>query len=79
MTPDPAFHVKQYVAEVRTAAGRVWRVFTTGSDRHYLFAAVVRGVDTGLHVPVEKAALRRDVRRALARGWGMTSRRTDPC
>jgi hypothetical protein len=52
--------VKQYVAQVR---GRwcTFRVFTTGDERFYL---------GGLHIPILKTDLKRDVRRALANGWG---------
>jgi hypothetical protein len=59
--------VKQWVAEVNGAFGSRWRVFRTGSDRHYLFQLVQ---NTDIAVPVLRKDLRPDVRRALADGWG---------
>jgi hypothetical protein len=59
--------VKQFVAEVNGCFGSRWHVFITGSDRHYLFTCVQNPV---LSVPVLKADLRPDVRRALAHGYG---------
>lgn len=63
----PELQVKQYVAELNGAHGFRWRVFTTGSDRHYLFVCVQNG---DISVPVLKADLRDDARRALAHGYG---------
>lgn len=63
----PELQVKQFVAEVDGAHGFRWRVFTTGSDRHYLFSCVENPC---FSVPVLKADLRDDVRSALAHGWG---------
>lgn len=63
----PELQVKQFVAELAGAHGFRWQVFVTGSDRHYLF---VCAQNTSISVPVLKASLRDDVRRALARGWG---------
>lgn len=66
----PEMQVKQYVAEVE---GRwsSFRVFRTGSDKHYLFCQIDRdGCDTGLHVPVLKSELQPAIRRALAKGVG---------
>ena len=66
----PELQVKQYVAVVH---GRFCRfmVFRTGSDRHYLFAQLdPTGCQTGLTVPVRKADLQPEVRRALAAGVG---------
>lgn len=59
--------VKQYVAEVRGAFGARWRVFRTGSSRHYLFVMVQNPL---VSKPVLKTALRPEVRRALANGAG---------
>jgi hypothetical protein len=59
--------VKQWVAEVNGAFGSRWRVFRTGSDRHYLFQLVQ---NTDIAVPVLRKDLRPDVRRALANGCG---------
>jgi hypothetical protein len=63
----PELQVKQFVAEVNGALGSRWRVFTTGSDRHYLFVCVQ---NSDLQRPVLKADLQPDVRRALAHGYG---------
>jgi hypothetical protein len=63
----PELQVKQFVAEVDGLFGFRWRVFTTGSDRHFLFVCVQNGY---LAVPVLKADLQNDVRRALNHGVG---------
>jgi len=69
----PELGVKQFVAVVRSRWCR-FMVFTTGSPRHYLFSQLdPHGCQTGLHFPVLKADLRRDIRRALAHGWGNAS------
>jgi hypothetical protein len=57
----------KFVGEVNGAHGFRWRVFTTGSDRHYLFSCVQ---NPAISMPVLKADLKDDVRRALAHGWG---------
>lgn len=62
---------KQFVAEVNGAFGSRWRVFTTGSDRHYLFVLVQ---NSEIFKPVLKSDLRNDVRRALAHGTGHAPR-----
>jgi hypothetical protein len=67
----PEVQTKQYVAEVNGAFGSRWRVFTTGSDRHYLFVLVQ---NPDISKPVAKADLRPDVRRALAHGHGHAPR-----
>jgi hypothetical protein len=63
----PELQVRQYVAEVTGARGSRWRVFRTGSDRHYLFSSVDNPT---FSVPVLKTSLRDDVRSALANGYG---------
>lgn len=63
----PELQVKQFVAEVNGSHGFRWRVFTTGSDRHYLFSCVQ---NPAFCVPVEKARLQPGIRSALAHGWG---------
>lgn len=63
----PEMQVKQYVAEVSGQFGFRFRVFTTGSDRHYLF---VCAQTSAIQFPVKKTDLRRDVRSALASGRG---------
>ncbi len=63
----PELQVKQFVAELNGAFGFRWRVFTTGSDRHYLFSCVQ---NPALSRPVLKADLRRETRVALAHGYG---------
>jgi hypothetical protein len=63
----PELQVKQYVAEVNGAHGFRWRVYRTGSDKHYLFECVQ---NTDIRMPVLKARLRDDVRSALAHGVG---------
>jgi hypothetical protein len=67
MVFPPEMQVKQFVSEVNGAHGTRWRVFTTGSDRHYLFNCVQ---NPAFSVPVLKASLRDEVRRALAHGAG---------
>jgi hypothetical protein len=59
--------VMKYVAELNGDFGSRWRVFTTGSSRHYLFVCVQ---NPDLQRPVLKSELRDDVRSALAHGWG---------
>jgi hypothetical protein len=63
----PELQVKQWVAEVNGAFGSRWRVFRTGSDRHYLFVLVQ---NSQIFKAVLKADLQPEVRRALANGWG---------
>jgi hypothetical protein len=67
----PEYQVKQFVAEVNGAFGSRWRVFTTGSGRHYLLVCVQ---NSDLQVPVLKSDLKPEVRRALAHGWGHAPR-----
>jgi hypothetical protein len=67
MVFPPELQVKQFVAEVNGLHGFRWRVFTTGSDRHYLFSCVQ---NPAFCVPVEKASLQPVVRSALAHGVG---------
>lgn len=70
--------VKQYVAELQGRWCR-FRVFTTGDPAYYLFDALdPYGCSTGLQFPVRKAELRRDVRSALANGWGHAPRIPKP-
>lgn len=73
MTFAPEMQAKQFVAEVNGAFGSRWRVFTTGSRRHYLFVLVQ---NSDIQTPVLKTDLKDDVRRALAHGWGHAERRT---
>jgi hypothetical protein len=67
MTFPPELQVKQFVAEVGGAHGFRWRVFTTGSDRHYLFSCVQ---NPAFSIPVLKASLVPEIRSALAHGVG---------
>ena len=67
----PELQVKQYVAEVNGAFGSRWRVFTTGSDRHYLLSLVQ---NPEIAKAVLKTDLRPDVRSALRHGWGHAPR-----
>lgn len=62
------FQVKQFIAEVNGRWGSRWRVYATGSDRHYLLELV--GQIPPLQVPVLKSDLQPQVRRALAHGAG---------
>lgn len=72
-TPRAAYMVKQYVAVVQGDWAK-FRVFETGSPRHYLFSQLdPSGCQTGVQFPVLKARLRDDIRRALAHGWGNAS------
>jgi hypothetical protein len=57
--------VRQFVAEVSGAAGFRFRVFTTGSDRHYLLVCTR---NPAISFAVLRADLRPDVRAALAHG-----------
>lgn len=63
----PEMQAKQYVAELNGSFGFRFRVFTTGSDRHYLFVCIQ---NSDVQFPVLKADLKREVRSALANGWG---------
>lgn len=63
----PELQVKQFVAEVNGAFGFRWRVYRTGSDRHYLFECVQ---NTNIRLPVLKSSLQDSVRLALAAGAG---------
>jgi hypothetical protein len=63
----PELQVMKFVAEVNGAFGTRWRVFTTGSDRHYLFSLAQNPV---ICVPVLKSDLQPRVRSALRNGWG---------
>lgn len=63
----PEYQVKQFVAELNGAFGFRFRVFTTGSCRHYYFSCV-QNSDIGF--PVLKAELKPVIRSALANGWG---------
>ena len=68
---SPEMQVKQYVAEVNGALGARWRVFRTGSDRHYLFVCTANCL---IQMPVLKSRLNPEVRRALAAGAGHAPR-----
>lgn len=63
----PEYQVMKYVAELNGAFGFRFRVFTTGSSRHYLFCCIQ---NPAIQFPVLKADLRPAVRSALAHGWG---------
>jgi hypothetical protein len=66
----PEMQVKQYVAVVRGRHGR-FMVFETADSRYYLFSQLdPAGCATALQVPVRKADLQPDVRRALRHGCG---------
>jgi len=65
----PEMMIKQYVAEFRNARGVRFRVFRTGSDKHYLFAPLDQyGCDRCAHFPVLKRDLRQTIKSALANG-----------
>jgi hypothetical protein len=68
----PELGVKQYVAVIRSqATGVRFRVFTTGSDRHYLFDPLDEdGCSLCNAFPVLKSDLKPELRRALRHGWG---------
>lgn len=63
----PEIQTKQFIAEVNGAFNFRFRVFSTGSDRHYLFVCVQ---NPDFQFPVLKSHLRPEVRRALANGVG---------
>ena len=63
----PEMQVTQYVAEVDGASGFRFRVFRTGSGRHYLFVCT-RNSD--IQFPVRISDLNPRVRHALAHGQG---------
>ena len=63
--------VKQYVAVVQNGTGLRFMVFTTGDPKFYLFCPLDKdGNQGGIQIPVKRADLRDDIRRALAHGWG---------
>jgi hypothetical protein len=67
---DRRYMVKQYVAELQGKYGR-FRVYRTGDDKYYLFDPLDKDDCSGcIAFPVLKADLKKDVRRALAHGWG---------
>lgn len=63
----PELQVMKFVSEVNGALGARWRVFTTGSARHYLFVLVQNPL---IFKAVLKSELQPEVRSALAHGWG---------
>lgn len=63
----PELQVTKFVAELSGAFGARWRVFTTGSSRHYLFVLVQ---NPDIFKAVLKSELRPAVRSALAHGRG---------
>lgn len=65
------YGVKQFVARVQRADGQRFNVFTTGDDKFYLFDPIDRhGCSYCMAFPVERKRLRRDIRHALAHGYG---------
>ena len=75
MKMAPEMQVKQLIGEVTNERGVTFRVLNTGSARHYLFCLLdPNGCDAGLHVPVLKADLQPQVRRALANGRSFDAR-----
>lgn len=67
----PEVMTKQFIAEVNGAFHFRFRVFSTGSDRHYLFVCVQ---NPDFQFPVLKSHLRPEVRHALANGVGHVAR-----
>lgn len=66
----PEMQVKQYVAVVQGRWSKLM-VFETADPKFYLFSALdPNGCQTGLQWPVRKSELRREVRSALAHGYG---------
>lgn len=63
----PELQVMKFVAELDGAFGSRWRVFTTGSARHYLFVLVQNPL---IFKAVLKSELQPAVRSALAHGHG---------
>lgn len=63
----PELQVMKFVSELNGAFGTRWRVFTTGSSRHYLFVLVQNPL---IFKAVLKADLRPEARSALAHGYG---------
>jgi hypothetical protein len=63
----PELQAKQHVAEVSGRFGSRWRVYRTGSDRHYLFVLVQNSM---IYNVVRKSDLNPEIRSALANGWG---------
>jgi hypothetical protein len=72
---DQRYMVKRYLARLHSRSGRVFDVFSTGLPGWLLFCAI-RGADTwgnggyqtGLQIPVWRAALRGEIRRAIPQG-----------
>lgn len=72
---DRRYMVKQYVAEVTNQYGYSFRVFKSGVESVYLFCQMdEHGCDTGLHIPIQKRDLTREVASALANGYGIDTR-----
>lgn len=68
---DRRFMVKQYIAVVQNRVGTRFMVFQSGDERWYLFCPVdADGCLSTNQFPVKKTDLRRDLRSALAHGWG---------
>ena len=71
MNHPPELGVKQYVAVVANGWGQRFRVFTTGDPKFYLFDPIdEHGCSLCMGFPVRKSDLRKDLRSALAHGWG---------
>jgi hypothetical protein len=67
----PEMMVKQYVAVVKGKFGARWRVFQTGDPKYYLFSSIAPdGTEGGLQFPVLKKDLKKEIKSALAHGWG---------
>jgi len=63
----PELQVMKFVAELNGAFGSRWRVFTTGSSRHYLFVLAQNPL---VYKAVLRSELQPAVRSALAHGYG---------
>lgn len=68
---DRRYMVKQYIAVVQNRFGTRFMVFQSGDEQWYLFCPVdADGCQGTNQFPVRKTDLRRDIRSALAHGWG---------
>ena len=60
----------QFVAAVSNGEGTLFHAYRSGDPQFYIFVPVRNGAESTLQIPVAKARLRGEVRRALARGQG---------
>ncbi len=70
---NPAYGVRQYIGVVRAHdTGLRFRVCNSGDPHYYVFDLLIgeSSASAGVIFPVLKKNLRREIRSALAHGWG---------